>query len=41
MYRYDEFDHGFVAARVAEFRDRWSGGWLAKSPRTSSGRSAS
>ncbi|MFZ1773587.1 MAG: nitrite/sulfite reductase [Rhizobiaceae bacterium] len=22
MYRYDEFDHGFVAARVAEFRDQ-------------------
>ncbi|MCV0394299.1 MAG: nitrite/sulfite reductase [Rhizobiaceae bacterium] len=22
MYRYDEFDHGFVTARVAEFRDQ-------------------
>ncbi len=22
MYRYDEFDHGFVAARVAEFKDQ-------------------
>ena len=22
MYRYDEFDHGFVNARVAEFRDQ-------------------
>src|SRR3954469_17669316 len=22
MYRYDEFDHAFVAARVAQFRDQ-------------------
>ena len=22
MYRYDEFDHAFVQARVAEFRDQ-------------------
>jgi sulfite reductase (NADPH) hemoprotein beta-component len=29
MYRYDEFDHAFVAERVAQFRDQVGGASLA------------
>jgi hypothetical protein len=39
MYRYDEFDHAFVAARVNQFRDQVGAGCPVRSPRTRSSRS--
>ena len=40
MYRYDEFDKSFVAARVAQFRDQVARRLKANWTRNSSGRFA-
>ena len=40
MYRYDEFDKNFVAARVAQFRDQVARRLTANWTRSNSGRFA-